>query len=59
MEVPVAKSNLLDSFSFSLPDSTEKPSQSDHVDSSNEHMELLSAIEPDSSKQETSKSAEK
>lgn len=51
-ENTMTKNNFLETFSFTLPDNTEKPSQSDKVVSSAEHMELLSSLVPSNSQKE-------
>ncbi|CAC5362844.1 ZC3H11 [Mytilus coruscus] len=54
-EVPDKKSGLLETFSFTLqePTDTSYPAQSDQVDSSTEHLELLSTSVPENSKEDT------
>ncbi|XP_076115740.1 uncharacterized protein LOC143083370 [Mytilus galloprovincialis] len=54
-EVPDTKSGLLDSFSFTLQETTDtsNPAQSDQVDSSTEHLELFSTSVPENSKEDT------
>ncbi|XP_052066912.1 zinc finger CCCH domain-containing protein 11A-like [Mytilus californianus] len=52
-EVPDTKSGLLETFSFTLQESTDNPAQSDQVDSSTEHLELLSTSVPENSKEDT------
>ena len=59
VDLPVTKPTLLDSFSFTLTEAaqrpavaTERPTEFYKVDSSSEHIELLSALVPDSSTKE-------
>ena len=59
VDLPVTKPTLLDSFSFTLTEAAERPTeevqrptQFDKVDSSSEHIELLSALVPDISTKE-------
>jgi hypothetical protein len=66
VDLPVTKPTLLDSFSFTLTEAAERPTEAAQrpavaterptefykVDSSSEHIELLSALVPDSSTKE-------